>query len=113
MFIHWGLYAIPAGIWHGKTVVFDSHPDREAPGEWIMNLAKIPVADYSALAKQFDPTKFDADAWVSLAKAYMLADPVHTPLKLIQNGTSVTVSLPASAPDPIASVLVLEAASGG
>jgi len=61
MFIHWGLYAVPAGVWQGKPV--------KDGGEWIMNLAKIPVADYKALAPQFDPTKFDADAWVSLAKA--------------------------------------------
>ena len=32
-----------------------------------MNRAKIPVAEYEQLAKQFDPVKFDADAWVRLA----------------------------------------------
>ena len=69
MFIHWGLYAVPAGKWNGKTVMSDRHPEKEAAGEWIMNMAKIPVADYKALAPQFDPEKFDADAWVSLAKA--------------------------------------------
>ena len=61
MFIHWGLYAIPAGVWHGKAI-------KENNGEWIMNFAKIPVADYKALAAQFNPTKFDADAIVALAK---------------------------------------------
>jgi len=61
MFIHWGLYAVPAGTWQDKPVA--------GIGEWIMNRGKIPVADYKALAGQFDPTKFDADAWVSLAKA--------------------------------------------
>lgn len=60
MFIHWGLYAIPAGEWKGQYV--------RGIGEWIMNRAKIPVAEYEQLAKQFNPTKFDADAWAQLAK---------------------------------------------
>ena len=62
MFIHWGLYAVAAGIWKGTPVT---------PGEgaWIMNHGKIPVADYKAEASQFNPTKFDADAWVAEAKA--------------------------------------------
>src|SRR5579859_1959745 len=53
MFIHWGLYAVPAGTWQDKRI--------GGIGEWIMNNGKIPVADYAALAKQFNPTKFDAD----------------------------------------------------
>src|SRR5437868_6202616 len=60
LFIHWGLYAIPAGQWKGQTI--------PGIGEWIMNRAKIPVTEYAQLAKQFNPVKFDADAWVSLAK---------------------------------------------
>jgi len=60
LFIHWGLYAIPAGQWKGQTI--------PGIGEWIMNRAKIPVAEYSQLAKQFNPVSFDADAWVKLAK---------------------------------------------
>ena len=61
MFIHWGLYAVPAGTWDGKQI--------PGIGEWIMNNGKIPVADYEKLTAQFDPTKFNADAWVSMAKA--------------------------------------------
>ena len=43
MFIHWGLYAVPAGEWEGKSV--------NGLGEWIMNRGKIPVADYEKLAR--------------------------------------------------------------
>lgn len=60
MFIHWGLYAIPAGQWNGKPVA--------SIGEWIMNNADIPVADYEKLAGQFNPTKFNAAEWVKIAK---------------------------------------------
>ena len=59
MFIHWGLYAVPAGIWKGQAV--------SGLGEWIMHNGKIPYEEYSQLAKQFDPVKFDAEEWVSLA----------------------------------------------
>src|SRR5947207_2576359 len=55
MFIHFGLYAIPAGEWKGKTI--------PGIGEWIMNRARIPVAEYEGLAKQFNPVKFNADQW--------------------------------------------------
>jgi alpha-L-fucosidase len=61
MFIHWGLYSIPAGIWNGKQI--------PGAGEWIMNTASIPVAQYKALASKFDPTGFSAHDIVALAKA--------------------------------------------
>ena len=60
LFIHWGLYAIPAGEWKGERVL--------GLGEWIMNRARIPVKEYEQLATQFNPVKFDADAWVKLAQ---------------------------------------------
>jgi alpha-L-fucosidase len=61
MFIHWGLYSIPAGRWNGK--------EAPGPGEWIMNSASIPVADYKALAPKFNPTEFSAERIVRLAKS--------------------------------------------
>ncbi len=61
MFIHWGLYSIPAGTWNGEKI--------PGIGEWIMNHASIPVADYKALASQFNPTDFNAHDIVALAKA--------------------------------------------
>ncbi len=60
MFIHWGLYAIPAGVWKGKKI--------PGAGEWIMNHARIPVAEYEKLAARFNPLEFDADRWVEIAK---------------------------------------------
>jgi len=60
MFIHWGLYAIPAGVWNGKRI--------PGIGEWIMFRAKIPVKEYEKLTKLFNPEKFNAKEWVRIAK---------------------------------------------
>jgi alpha-L-fucosidase len=49
MFIHWGLYSLL-----GR-------------GEWVMHWEQIPVPEYEKLTSQFNPTQFDADAWVNLA----------------------------------------------
>lgn len=58
LFIHWGLYAIPAGEWGGKTNY----------GEWIRNNAQIPLTTYDKFLAQFNPVKFNAEEWVSMAK---------------------------------------------
>ena len=50
MFIHWGIYSLMAD------------------GEWVMYTRKIPYAQYTKLAQNFNPIHFDADAWVQLAK---------------------------------------------
>ena len=59
LFIHWGLYSIPAGVWKGKKI--------DGIGEQILRFAQIPVSEYEKLAKKFNPVKFDADAWAQLA----------------------------------------------
>jgi len=60
LFIHWGVYAVPGGIHNGKPV--------DGYGEWIMEKGKIPVEEYKAYASQFNPAKYDPEAWVLLAK---------------------------------------------
>ncbi|MDO6435246.1 alpha-L-fucosidase [Flavitalea sp. BT771] len=60
MFIHWGVYALPAGTWQGHEV---GHG-----GEWIMNRGKISVADYQQMARGFNPVKYNPEAWVRMAK---------------------------------------------
>ena len=61
MFIHWGVYSVPAGTYDGKQI--------PGIGEWIMNRGKIPMTNYQAFAREFNPVKFNADGWVRLAKA--------------------------------------------
>jgi alpha-L-fucosidase len=60
MFIHWGIYSLPAGEWEGKNT--------GGYAEHLMRKAKIPRATYLELAHHFDPLKFDADKWVQAAK---------------------------------------------
>ncbi len=60
LFIHWGVYSVPAGYYHGQPVA--------GIGEWIMNKGKVPMAEYQRFAKEFNPTNFNADEWVKIAK---------------------------------------------
>ena len=59
LFLHWGLYSIPAGAWGGST----------GHAEWIRTTAQIPRAVYSEFKSRFNPEQFDAEAWVLMAKA--------------------------------------------
>ncbi|WP_296635659.1 alpha-L-fucosidase [Polaribacter sp.] len=60
IFIHWGVYSVPAGF----------HNEKEVKGvsEWIQKRGKIPVSEYEKYAKQFNPEAFNADAWAKLMK---------------------------------------------
>ena len=60
MFIHWGVYARLGGIYDGKEI--------PSLGEQIMGKAEIPVAKYKELAKEFNPTKYNPEDWVLMAK---------------------------------------------
>lgn len=58
LFIHWGVYAVPAG----------KYGDNANYGEWIMHSAKIPSAEYKEYASNFNPVKYDPEAWVKVAR---------------------------------------------
>lgn len=60
MFIHWGLYSIPAGRWNDKKI--------DGIGEWIQNFAQIPNSEYDKLMSQFNPHNYNPEQWVLLAK---------------------------------------------
>ncbi|HYO26354.1 MAG TPA: alpha-L-fucosidase [Lacipirellulaceae bacterium] len=59
MFIHWGVYAVPAGTYDGERI--------SGIGEWIMLRGRIPVARYKEYARQFNPVKYDPESWAQLA----------------------------------------------
>lgn len=68
MFIHFGLYSIPAGVWKGKRM------GRNDYAEWIRyqlnwpDVNPIPKEEYDTLLAEFNPTGFDAEAWAQMAK---------------------------------------------
>jgi len=82
IFIHWGLYSELAGTYNGHTM-----PDKTLPhgnswySEWAQQRLEVPNAEYQALAKKFNPVKFDAKKWAeeaSLAGAkYMVLTSKH------------------------------------
>ncbi|MDD4385211.1 MAG: alpha-L-fucosidase [Bacteroidales bacterium] len=59
MFIHWGLYSIPAGIWDGERITGYS--------EQIKGHARISTEEYRELTSAFNPTMWNADSIALLA----------------------------------------------
>ncbi|MDD5939626.1 MAG: alpha-L-fucosidase, partial [Lachnospiraceae bacterium] len=51
MFIHWGLYAIPAR------------------GEWVRSTEEMPEEEYMRYFREFNPDSYDPRAWAKAAKA--------------------------------------------
>ncbi len=60
MFIHWGIYSVVGGEYKGQKLPNSA--------EWMMCRGEIPIAEYAKYADQFNPTQFDADAFVKMAK---------------------------------------------
>ena len=50
LLIHWGIYSLLG------------------EGEWVMEHDKLPLSEYDTLPPRLNPTRFDAAAWVKLAK---------------------------------------------
>jgi alpha-L-fucosidase len=61
MFVHFGLYSRPAGMWKGQRI-------QHAYSEWLQASERIPRAEYRQLAQQFNPTGFDANAWMQAVR---------------------------------------------
>ncbi|MDQ1913957.1 alpha-L-fucosidase [Paenibacillus sp. GD4] len=61
LFIHWGLYSLPGGIWKGEEV-------KASYAEHLMLRAQIPIHEYERIADDFQAKQFDAKQWVRLAK---------------------------------------------
>jgi len=60
MFINWGVHSLYGSEYNG-------HQQARGGAEWIMNRCKIPVAEYRAMAKQFNPVNYDPDDWAKMA----------------------------------------------
>lgn len=60
IFVHWGVYSVPAGSYNGQAVA--------GIGEWILRNAEIPVREYRAYAKSFNPVNYNPNRWADLFK---------------------------------------------
>jgi alpha-L-fucosidase len=61
MFIHWGLYSNPGGVWKGRRITHNY-------SEWLQASEHIPRTEYRELAKLFNPSDFSADEWIQEAR---------------------------------------------
>lgn len=73
LFIHWGVYSVPAGVYRGRHIAGAS--------EWLMHSAHVPVEEYRAFAAGFTAENYDAEEWVRLAQeagmAYVVIGAKH------------------------------------
>ncbi len=106
----WGVYSVPAGIYKEKDI---------PGGEWIMNNAKIPVAEYKKYASEFNPVNYDPEAWVKMAKDWnhpggaamgghwdaAQNGSMDEYLDLVQDENRIEIKVPDEAPDSILSVV--------
>ncbi|PYV14395.1 MAG: hypothetical protein DMG21_18445, partial [Acidobacteria bacterium] len=60
MFIHWGIYAVPA-----DSTDLEGH---KRIAEWYFSNKQLQVKDYEKFASEFNPVQFDARRWVATAK---------------------------------------------
>ena len=76
MFIHWGLYSIPAR------------------GEWVRSVEEIPKEDYMKYFYEFDPKDYDPKKWARAAKEagmkyVCLTVSIQSSSLLIQNAAAI------------------------
>lgn len=63
LFVTWGLYAIPAGVWEDGRVCQNEY------GEWIASDLAIPYSQYARLARRWSPRRWDPEALARQAAA--------------------------------------------
>lgn len=68
MFIHFGLYSIPAGVWNGERMTRNDYAEWIRYQQYWPKPGGIPKAEYDTLMGKFNPQGFDADAWIREAK---------------------------------------------
>ena len=59
LFVHWGVYSVYGGTYQGKELW---------SAEWIQENARIPYEEYAKTAVAWNPSAFDAETWVKMAK---------------------------------------------
>ena len=105
MLIHWGIYSVAGGEWKGKSV--------SGYAEDLMRNESISREEYLQMAKQFNPTKFNPDAWVASAKnagmKYLIVTAKHHDGFAMFNTKVSVFNVEAQTPfrrDPIAALAV-------
>ena len=83
LMIHWGLYTLASGEWGGRRMNMEQLVEEKSynVGEWLQHRYRVPLAEYSKMAKAFNPVFFNADEWAAAAKnwgmKYMVVTAKH------------------------------------